>query len=169
MNLEFWSRGQLMGVVMLLLALLSVGELAALVWLGRRVLRLRRSPQFDRLAQQLRQVETRLERIEQSRTSRDKGQAPRLTRVSAPVSHEHPPGPTLIAVPDLAIEPQPLDEELATALRQRNAEVWSLVGSGVPADEVARRTGQPIGQVELVEGLYRRIHATRGSNEHASA
>jgi hypothetical protein len=42
-------------------------------------------------------------------------------------------------------------------LSQRHAEVLSLSESGASADEIARQTGQPIGQVELILGLLRTL------------
>ena len=33
-------------------------------------------------------------------------------------------------------------------------------------DEIARQTGQPIGEVELIVGLYRQLHPSRGATQH---
>ena len=75
--------------------------------------------------------------------------------------------PTLIAVPDLSAgsgtsEPRSVDE-----LGDRHGEAWALAAAGVAPAEIARRIGQPIGQVELIVGLYRKLHSSRGSIDHA--
>ena len=73
--------------------------------------------------------------------------------------------PTLICVPDLAVED-------ATAGRPtdiprpdgRYNAVWDMAGAGAPAEAIAMATGQPIGQVELILGLSRRLSARAGPN-----
>jgi hypothetical protein len=74
--------------------------------------------------------------------------------------------PTLISVPNLAEDGRPVDPRLGTELGQKHSEVWSLADAGLASEEIARRTGQPIGQVELIVGLHRRIHPSRGPAEH---
>lgn len=73
--------------------------------------------------------------------------------------------PALISVPNLATAGEP-DPEVAEALSQRHAEVLSLSAGGVRAEEIAHRTGQPVGQVELILGLFRHSQPTRGSSDH---
>jgi hypothetical protein len=68
-------------------------------------------------------------------------------------------GPTLIAVPDLAAQPSPA---AAAELGRRFGAVWELADAGLASEEIARRTGQPIGQVELVLGLRRQLAAAGG-------
>ena len=66
-------------------------------------------------------------------------------------------GPTLIAVPHLAA---PASEGTAAAdLDRRFGAIWALADSGASAEEIARGTGQPIGQVELILGLRRQVNA----------
>jgi hypothetical protein len=65
-------------------------------------------------------------------------------------------GPTLISVPDLAAAPSPA---AAAELGRRFGAVWELADAGLAPDEIARRTGQPIGEVELVLGLRRQLTA----------
>ena len=64
-------------------------------------------------------------------------------------------GPTLISVPNLAAPPSPA-REAASGLGRRFGEVWALADAGAPAEVVARETGYPVGQVELILGLRRR-------------
>lgn len=68
------------------------------------------------------------------------------------------PGPTLIAVPNLASPPEATSatsEELA----RRFGSIWSLAEEGASAETIAQRTAQPIGQVELILGLRRQLAA----------
>jgi hypothetical protein len=67
-------------------------------------------------------------------------------------------GPTLIAVPDLA--GPPAEAEAASAeLARRFGAIWDLADAGASAEAIARGTGQPIGQVELILGLRRQLVA----------
>jgi hypothetical protein len=166
---DIFSSGQLTGVVLPLLGLIFLGELAVLLWLARQIPRRRTAERLDELTERLRQIETRLDRIEGGPSSPTERTDPRVARIGLPGPGLHPPGPMLIAIPDMAMEAQPIEEDLATALGERHAEVWSLVGSGVPAEEIARRTNQPIGRVELIEGLYRRLHSPQGATNHAQS
>jgi hypothetical protein len=75
--------------------------------------------------------------------------------------------PTLIAIPDLGAVEEESDERAGSELGERHGEAWTLAAAGVPAEEIARQTGQPIGQIELIVGLYRRLHSSRGSIDHA--
>jgi hypothetical protein len=67
-------------------------------------------------------------------------------------------GPTLISVPNLAAPPAP-PSEAAAELDRRFGDVWAMADSGVPVEEIARESGYPIGQVELILGLRRRLLA----------
>ena len=62
-------------------------------------------------------------------------------------------GPTLIRVPNLAWKS--VDSPLSTDLEQRFGPIWEMADAGVPEDLIARETGLPIGQVELILGLKR--------------
>jgi hypothetical protein len=75
--------------------------------------------------------------------------------------------PTLIAIPDLGAVEEESDERAGSELGERHGEAWTLAAAGVPPEEIARQTGQPIGQIELIVGLYRRLHSHRGSIDHA--
>ncbi len=62
--------------------------------------------------------------------------------------------PVLIAVPDLA--PPPAESvEIPANLVQRFGAIWDLADSGVPIESIARATGHPIGELELILGLRR--------------
>ena len=67
-----------------------------------------------------------------------------------------PGEPFLIAVPNL--EPAPNDRGVTVnGLKERYAAIWALADSGATLEEMARATGQPIGQIELILGLSRQI------------
>jgi hypothetical protein len=67
-------------------------------------------------------------------------------------------GPTLIAVPDLS-GPPPEGAAASTELARRFGAIWDLADAGASAEAIARGTGQPIGQVELILGLRRQLVA----------
>jgi hypothetical protein len=73
--------------------------------------------------------------------------------------------PTLIAVPDLATVVAADEAQLAAEARnaadldQRHGALWALSDSGYAPDAIARQTGLPIGQVDLILAL--RKHASR--------
>lgn len=70
-----------------------------------------------------------------------------------------PSGPTLIAVPNLAVGPSgpapSATPGAAADLGRRFGDVWALADSGASAQSIAGRTGHPVGQVELILGLRR--------------
>jgi hypothetical protein len=74
--------------------------------------------------------------------------------------------PRLIAVPNLAAG----QDRQAThgGLTQRYAAIWDLADSGASPDVIARATGQPIGQIELILGLRRQYDASRTNIPHVS-
>ena len=75
--------------------------------------------------------------------------------------------PPLITVPNLASTSH---DRQAThgALAQRYAAIWTLADSGTAPEVIARATGQPIGQVELILGLRRQIDGARTTRPQAS-
>ncbi len=127
---------------------------------------------IENLAERQRAVESLLTRLEAREASRAASTvAPPPIWGSAPSSGSSPiaprrvdrgetnaaRGPTLIAVPHLAA---PASEGSAAAdLDRRFGAIWALADSGASADEIARGTGQPIGQVELILGLRRQVNA----------
>jgi hypothetical protein len=88
----------------------------------------------------------------------------RAETVATGRSHEQP----LIAVPNLAPAPHEREATLQ-GLTQRYAAIWALADSGASLEVIARATGQPIGQIELILGLRRQIDgANRTTMPHAS-
>ena len=70
--------------------------------------------------------------------------------------------PTLIAVPKL---PAAQDRTaMHGGIGQRYAAIWELADSGASADAIARATGQPIGQIELILGLRRQVDSSGRTN-----
>lgn len=68
-------------------------------------------------------------------------------------------GPTLITVPSLATAPLPSSAAVSHDLGQRFSPIWELADTGATPDAIARSTGQPIGQVELILALRRQLKA----------
>jgi hypothetical protein len=50
----------------------------------------------------------------------------------------------------------------AEALSRRHGPIWDLAAAGEPAGEIARATGQPIGQIELILALRRQAEVPHG-------
>jgi hypothetical protein len=74
--------------------------------------------------------------------------------------------PKLITVPKL---PAAQDRQaMHGGLSQRYAAIWELAESGASPDAIARATGQPIGQIELILGLRRQMDAGRTNIPHAA-
>lgn len=73
-------------------------------------------------------------------------------------------GPTLIAVPNLAAAPGPPSPSATAAaeLDRRFGAIWAMADAGATAEAIARDVGQPVGQVELILGLRRRLAAPEG-------
>jgi hypothetical protein len=64
--------------------------------------------------------------------------------------------PPLIAIPNLAATAHDRQAAIGT-LAQRHAAIWTLADRGASSEVIARATGQPIGQIELILGLRRQI------------
>jgi hypothetical protein len=64
--------------------------------------------------------------------------------------------PPLIAIPNLT-EPPSAEETASVELARRFGAIWELADSGVSTDAIARVSGYPIGQVELILGLRRQL------------
>lgn len=180
MTLETWS------VVLVAAAFLLVGiAISPLAWVALQARRSRFerevARQFREAADRLCELETRLQEIETSvkpAVSPKPGRKRRLGDAFVPQGPHWPRGtdgrpkqgeaihaeaasaPTLIAVPSLAA---PLNEREASmdGLSSRYAAIWNLADSGASADVIARATGHPIGQIELIMGLRRQIDASR--------
>jgi hypothetical protein len=112
---------------------------------------------------------------ERASTRLPRGGASGTSRPHSPAVHpDHLVGetartlePTLIAVPQLG--PGPTDKDaVASGMSQRYAAIWALADNGSRADVIARATGQPIGQIELILGLRRQIDGQRTTISHGS-
>lgn len=146
-----------------LACLLSLSLLsgAACLFLIRRAHRASQSEQSSeqrliQLALDLRRLDQRVRELEG--LHRDNGPAADSTERAAP--------PSLISIPDMS---RPADGETdeAANLALKHADVWSMAERGLGAAEIARSTGRPIGQVELIVGLHRRHNALRSAGDHA--
>ena len=60
----------------------------------------------------------------------------------------------LITIPELAAVPNEAEGSL-NDLKDRHATIWEMAEKGAAPEMIARTTGQPIGQVELILGLRR--------------
>ena len=172
-----WPPGPMMPVVLVLVflfgCLVALGGLT--VVLTRRLDQMRRRTELrlGELARRLQQIESR-SGIPASDSPRERsakvGAADHSVARSTfgvDCSTQAPGRPTLISVPDLAADSR--DQSLADdgGLGQRHAEIWALAAAGASTQEIAGQTGQPIGQVELIVGLYRRSSSHRGTADHA--
>lgn len=141
-------------------SLLATALFAAVTALAlvRRLAALARSN--DATEKRLTQLAYELRRLEQL-----VGDANRRRLGSATTAREAGPLVPLISVPDLGREGEPDPD---SGLAEKHGEVWSLVEAGRSPREIARETGRPIGQVELIAGLYRQHLAAqpRGRHDH---
>lgn len=168
--------------LLLLFCMAAMGVFTMMVSRRLEILRGRSEQRIDELGSRLRLIESRIDRLNNAAVPTSSGRdgllGPRppgsaRTGGAAPpwqglFDHSEPRGgPTLIAIPDLAAQGHEPDLRAETELVQRHAEVWTLAAGGMPPAEIARQTGQPIGQVELIVGLYRRLHSSRGRIDHA--
>jgi hypothetical protein len=65
-----------------------------------------------------------------------------------------PTTPKLIAVPDLSANSES-DSDSTRDLRRKYRDIWAWADAGLDAEAIARSSGLPIGQVELILGLRR--------------
>jgi len=121
------------------------------------------------LAREVRGLENRLAQFESLKTDDANGRgcaradssgwripaAPRMVPVE----------PTLIAVPNLEAAQSDRDGT-ASGLKERYRALWALADSGAAPEVIARATGQPIGQIELILGLRRQIDGTQTTISH---
>ena len=141
---------------------------------------------FAELTRRLHKLQLRLERSESSWTTRT-GPAKAKPAISArdwPITASAPPAgsgpgrgaispaatgdePPLITVPNLASTSQDRQVTLG-ALARRHAAIWTLAESGTAPEVIARATGQPIGQIELILGLRRQIEEARTTRPYAT-
>jgi hypothetical protein len=74
-------------------------------------------------------------------------------------------GPTLIVVPSLTPAVTEGSRTAALELGERFGAIWELADRGQSPEAIARETGQPVGQVELILGLRRQL--TSGAGERS--
>jgi hypothetical protein len=160
-----WSQAILSALIPLT-GLSAVGIVAWIVVHRLETMRRRTQERIDDLERRVSQVETKEPGV--SETSQLPISSAAATRPRG-MSHREPSSssPTLIVVPDLAEGGRAVDPQVEANLKERHGEVWALASSGAAPEEIARRTGQPIGQVELIVGLHRQVTSSRGPLDHA--
>jgi hypothetical protein len=133
-----------------------------------RKLRRHGERQTAELARRLRLLESRIQRADAPQGASPGPRGLDLAKGrSLSKAPEERDAPILIAIPDLgARDPEPGDRS-ETELGQRHGEAWTLAAAGASPAEIARQTGQPIGEVEVIVGLYRQLHGSRGATDHA--
>ncbi len=124
---------------------------------------------LDELAGRHRALEARLARVEASATEAAIAIASDSTRLRTarrvdPGDLATSGGPTLISVPNLAAPPA-APSEAAAELDRRFGGVWAMADSGAAIEAIARESGYPIGQVELILGLRRRLLAAEAGTD----
>ena len=182
MLLSWTSLPLLITSVGLLFSMAAMGLLGVLI-LRKHEAQLGRSEQrLDELASRMGLIESRFDRSDRAEVTT----AVAWEGLPGPTSHvssrANSAGPlrqgsfsrnearsssTLIAIPDLAAETTELNAESESEMVRRHPEVWNLAAAGMTPGEIARQTEQPIGQVELIVGLYRRLNSSRGRIDHA--
>jgi hypothetical protein len=88
-------------------------------------------------------------------------------RADSSVTAAHAPfEPALIAVPSLP--GAPYDREASVSgLSERFDAIWALADNGSSPEVIARATGQPVGQIDLILGIRRKIAGSRTTIPHA--
>jgi hypothetical protein len=166
------------------IGLAMIGALGTLLTMRQQRTRYEMEGRLADLARRVRSIEARVEgfesRIDPLARKYEQGKSTGLAvptawrkesqGSSAPSSAgkgEPRTSPTLIAIPDLAVPEEVREHQAQSELGQRHGQVWALADAGVPPEEIARQTRQPIGQVELILGLYRQVHSSGGPASHA--
>jgi hypothetical protein len=125
----------------------------------------------DDLAQRQRTMEALLARLDASGPARTLPDSSAKNRPASPsrrgdkADPSAVSGPTLIAVPNLAATPTEVSPAASAAaeLARRFGAIWTMADMGSAPEAIARETGQPIGQVELILGLRRQLATGAGS------
>jgi hypothetical protein len=140
---------------------------------------------FLALEKQIRALQARLELYESTgpahrangqESASSGGHLARSGRLPSVVARQGPPRveyspvlnpaePRLISVPNLSATHD--REATVSGLNQRYSAIWSLADTGASPDVIARATGQPIGQIELILGLRRQLEGGRTNIPHA--
>jgi hypothetical protein len=158
-------------LVTLAVLLAAVSALAGALWCRVRSLPTIHAAHLAKtLAERQEVLETLIARLEAA--SKPKAKPPISRRFPDPstLTSTHrldaaeattPPGPTLIAVPIITAATE-LPASPPKGLTHRFSPIWELADKGASADAIARVTGQPVGQVELILGLRRQLLVTEG-------
>jgi hypothetical protein len=160
------ASGLIVGLsVALALAAVLAGAIA---WSARAATRNLEARWLRPLLDRLERIESGLDRIQAGTGSAgDARPVGSLDGVEpgrdGPARRAHSPA-TLIAVPNLGQPPAlPVDPGAepppSDAWTRRFGDVWSLAERNMPVEAIARATGCPIGQVELIVGLRRKALA----------
>ncbi|HWE37613.1 MAG TPA: hypothetical protein VG406_13680 [Isosphaeraceae bacterium] len=107
-----------------------------------------------RLAEELAE---RLKALEARPSPAEPIPAPTVRHRADPPAPSAIAGPMLIEVPELPRAAGSGGGAAAAELAARFGTIWALADDGASPEVIARRTGQPIGQVELVLGLRRQL------------
>jgi hypothetical protein len=112
----------------------------------------------DDLTHRQRALESVLARLDGKATTAKRGPTMPPHRVDRPEPGAAT-GPTLIAIPNLAATPAEVTAAASAAaeLAHRFGAIWAMSEIGASAEVIARETGQPIGQIELILGLRRQL------------
>ena len=166
---------------------IAVSPLGWVALLHRRSRAVRESDRrFQELGEQFQGLRTRVDRFESNlRTVRAEvvtsdllpSNVPQMSGPSGPIGRraagrhvghavDGVDETKLITVPRLSTVQD--RQSMHNGLSQRYAAIWELAESGSTPDAIARATGQPIGQIELILGLRRQMDATRTNIPHAS-
>lgn len=140
------------------LLLLSLLSTAACLFLIRRGNRPSQSEYLNE--QRLIQLSLDLRRLEQ-RVRELEG-----PRVRNPDDGDREAAPSLISVPDMS-RPTAGGSEGAPIPSRKHEDVWAMADQGASAVEIARATGRPIGQVEIILRLQQHQRASKNAGEHA--
>jgi hypothetical protein len=159
---DFWLSASL--ACNFLLVLLSAASCLFLIRRLDQIVRARATSEqrLIQLAFDLRKLEQRLAQIDPRPTSAS------VAASSPPALKHSEAAPSLIAVPDLSYQGDGAGDD-AESLARKHGDVWALVEAGRDPSEIADATGRPIGQVELIVGLYRQYQAPRNVGDHARA
>jgi hypothetical protein len=139
---------------------LAIGSSAISMALAALALLLRRPASIEESEALQRQVDDLSQRLKTLEARTVPGGIDKVQARAVPTLRRFDPasraGRPLIAVPSMAANGSTTAAtEAAAELGRRFAPIWDLADSGQAPSEIARATGQPIGQVELILGLRR--------------
>lgn len=137
----------------------SVATILATAWLSIVFARIlgRRGAEVGALSRRVDDLAIRLQLLEARRDPRvvPKTARRRDRRIDPPVKSAVQ-GPTLIAVPSLASPgSEAVASEASAELGRRFGAIWTMADAGDSLGSIAKATGHPVGQVELILGLRR--------------